>query len=80
MSEILTTDEFMAMLVDSEWEERERHQLTSTIICSQLPVGDWHSIIGDGTVADAILDRIVHSSHRIELQGESLCKQKSLNQ
>lgn len=58
----------------------ERHNEASTIICSQIPVSGWHQIIGEGTVADAILDRIVHTSHRIELEGESLRKQKTLNQ
>lgn len=57
----------------------ERHEQASTIICSQIPVSGWHQIIGEDTVADAILDRITHSSHRIELEGESLRKQKTLN-
>jgi hypothetical protein len=52
----------------------DRLNARSTIICSQLPVGTWHSYLGEPTLADAILDRIVHHSHRIELktQGESL--------
>jgi DNA replication protein DnaC len=58
----------------------ERHQRCSTIIASQLPVSTWHSLIGEGTLADAILDRIVYSSHRIELKGESMRKKQSLNQ
>jgi DNA replication protein DnaC len=57
----------------------ERHQKASTIFCSQIPVSKWHSLIGEGTIADAILDRIVYSSHRIELKGESLRKKHSLN-
>lgn len=44
------------------------------IITSQLPVNCWHEVIGEKTVADAILDRIVHDAHRIELRGESLRK------
>ena len=56
----------------------ERHEIASTIICSQIPVTNWHEVIGEGTVADAILDRIVHTSHRIELKGESLRKKKTL--
>lgn len=47
---------------------------SSLIITSQIPVSTWHQAIGEGTIADAILDRIVHSSHRITLQGESLRK------
>ncbi|VAX36672.1 Mobile element protein, partial [hydrothermal vent metagenome] len=50
---------------------------TSTIITSQIPVSGWHDIIGEGTIADAILDRIVNSSHRINLEGESLRKRIS---
>ena len=44
----------------------------STIVTSQLPLSDWHKVIGDPTYADAILDRLVHNAHRIELTGESL--------
>jgi len=54
----------------------ERYQKLSTIFCSQLPVKSWHQAIKDPTAADAILDRIVHNSHRIELSGESLRKGK----
>ncbi|MBI1776884.1 MAG: ATP-binding protein [Proteobacteria bacterium] len=50
----------------------ERHGRRSTIITSQLPVEKWHAIIGDPTYADAILDRLVHNAHRIELAGDSL--------
>lgn len=52
----------------------DRHGQRSTIISSQLPVSQWYEIIGDSTVADAILDRMVHASHRIELNGESMRK------
>ncbi len=55
-----------------------RHQVTSTMLCSQIPVSGWHKLIGEGTIADAILDRVVYSSHRIELNGESLRKKQSL--
>jgi len=50
----------------------ERYGRRSTIVTSQLPVDCWHQIIGDPTYADAILDRLVHNAHRIELTGESL--------
>jgi len=49
----------------------DRHAQRSTIIASQLPVANWFDIIGEETIADAILDRLVHTSHRIELKGES---------
>jgi len=52
----------------------DRHAKSSTIIASQLPVSNWFDVIGEETIADAILDRLVHTSHRIELKGESLRK------
>jgi DNA replication protein DnaC len=45
-------------------------------LTSQLPVAKWHAQIGDPTMADSILDRLVHAAHRIELQGESMRKKK----
>ena len=52
----------------------DRSGLKSTLIVSQVPVEKWHDLIGDPTVADAILDRLVHNAHRIELKGESMRK------
>lgn len=52
----------------------DRYQRTATVFCSQLPVKSWHENIKDPTLADAILDRIVHNAHRIELKGESMRK------
>ncbi len=54
----------------------DRHAKTATIIASQLPVANWFDVIEEATIADAILDRLIHSSHRIELGGESLRKKK----
>jgi DNA replication protein DnaC len=54
----------------------DRHGKTSLIITSQLPVGKWHEVIGEKTIADAILDRIVHDAHRMELKGESMRKKR----
>lgn len=54
----------------------DRHGRKATIVASQLPVASWYDIIGEDTIADAILDRIVHVSHRIELKGESLRKKR----
>jgi DNA replication protein DnaC len=56
----------------------DRHSKGSVIITSQVPVTKWHEIIGEKTVADAILDRIVHESHRLEITGESMRKNKKL--
>ena len=52
----------------------DRHGKGSLIVTSQVPVSKWHDVIGDKTMADAILDRIVHQSHRVELKGESMRK------
>ena len=52
----------------------ERHDRSSTLLTSQLLVSQWHPVIGDPTIADAICDRIVHTAHRIELKGESVRK------
>ena len=56
----------------------DRHGKTSLIITSQLPVSKWFEMIGEKTIADAILDRIVHDAHRIELKGESMRKKRSV--
>jgi len=55
----------------------DRTAINSTIITSQLPVSEWYNYLNNNTIADAILDRIIHSSHRIELQGESMRKIRS---
>lgn len=55
----------------------DRHQKRSTIITSQIPVKEWYDVIGEKTIADAVLDRIVHHSLRVELYGESLRRRKS---
>lgn len=57
--------EFLEMLDD-------RYGRGATIITSQFPVSQWHEVIGDATVADAILDRLVHNAYRIDLQGGSM--------
>ena len=54
----------------------DRYDIKSTIISSQLPVSKWYDVIGEGTIADAILDRLVNGAHRIDLKGESLRKKK----
>lgn len=55
----------------------DRHGIRSTLVTSQLPVKNWHEQIGDPTLADAILDRVVHNAHKIELEGESMRKKKA---
>jgi len=55
----------------------DRHGLKSTLVTSQLPVEHWHEQIGDPTLADAILDRLVHSAHKLELEGDSMRKKRA---
>jgi DNA replication protein DnaC len=54
----------------------DRHGKNATILVSQLPVSEWYDVLQESTIADAILDRVVHTAHRIELKGESLRKIK----
>lgn len=81
--DLLILDDFGLQAFDNHARETlmdiidERHNKESSIITSQIPVSSWHDIIGEGTIADAILDRIVNSSHRIKLEGESLRKRIS---
>lgn len=56
----------------------DRHGKHSTIFTSQVPVALWHEVIGEQTIADAILDRIIHDAHRLELKGESMRKKKAI--
>lgn len=58
----------------------ERYGRRSTIITSQLPISAWHEVIGDPTYADAILDRLVHNAHRLELDGDSMRRPKTQSQ
>src|SRR5438309_5569131 len=82
-ADVLIVDDW-AMAPLAEAERRafleicdERYLTRSTLLTSQLPVAKWHAQIGDPTVADSILDRLVHAAHKIELQGESMRKKKS---
>jgi DNA replication protein DnaC len=82
--DVLVVDDWaMAPLGENErrdfWEICEdRYQAKSFILVSQLPVARWHEQIGDPTVADGILDRLVHNAHRIELRGESMRKLRAV--
>lgn len=79
---LLLIDDFGIQSLDTQSRSalmeimEDRHGKSSTIITSQVPVSKWHEIIGEQTIADAILDRIVHDAHRIEMKGESLRKKK----
>ena len=78
--DLLILDDFGLLPIDTQNRSalmeivEDRHKRSSMMITSQLPVNCWHEVIGEKTVADAILDRIVHDAHRIELRGESLRK------
>jgi DNA replication protein DnaC len=76
-SDLLILDDFGLEPLDAALHDlleilEERYGRRSTIVTSQLPLAAWHDVIGDPTYADAILDRLVHNAHRIELTGESL--------
>ena len=79
-SPLLILDDFGLAPFDSASRQtlmdlvEDRHDQSSTMIASQIPVAKWHELIGEGTIADAILDRIVNSAHRIALTGKSLRK------
>ena len=81
--DVLVIDDWaMAPLHENErrevWEICEdRYQTRSTLLTSQLPVSRWHEQIGDPTIADGILDRLVHNAHRIEMRGESMRKKRN---
>ncbi len=78
--DLLILDDFGLQAFDVHAREalmdiiEDRYSNNSTIVSSQIPVSTWYDIIGEGTIADAILDRLVNSSHRIDLKGESLRK------
>jgi len=80
--DLLIVDDFsMAPMNDAERRDfleicDTRYQARSTLLTSQLPIASWHAQIGDPTIADSILDRLVHNAHRIELKGESMRKQR----
>jgi DNA replication protein DnaC len=80
--DVLILDDWGLALLDDERRRDllevldERYQIRSTIITSQLPVATWHDALGDPTLADAILDRLVHHAHPLNLDGESLRRLK----
>ncbi len=81
--DLLILDDFGIQPIDNSSRSalleiiEDRHGKRSTIVTSQLPVNQWYDVIGETTIADAILDRIVHQSHRVEMFGDSLRKRKT---
>ena len=82
-ADLLVLDDYGLMQLGREQRHdlleilEDRHGLKSTLVTSQLPVDHWHEQIGDPTLADAILDRLVHTAHKIHLKGESMRKKKA---
>jgi len=78
--QLLILDDFGIQPLDAQSRSafmeiiEDRHEKASTLITSQVPVSKWYEVIGEKTIADAIMDRIIHNAHRIELSGESLRK------
>jgi DNA replication protein DnaC len=80
---LIIDDWGLSVLTDQERRDlleilEDRHNLQSTIVTSQLPVKHWHEIIGNPTLADAILDRLIHNAHTINLKGESMRKKQAI--
>lgn len=82
-NKVLVIDDLgLAPLSDAERRDlleiiEDRYDLASTIVASQLPLDLWHDTIGDPTIADAILDRLIHNAHKIQLKGGSMRKNKN---
>jgi DNA replication protein DnaC len=83
--ELLVIDDFgLAPLADQTVRDLlevldDRYDRASTLITSQLPLDQWHAYLGDRTVADAILDRLVHNAHKVALKGDSMRKRQAVN-
>jgi len=82
-TDVLILDDFGLMMISDEqqWDLLEilddRHNKNATIVTSQVPVKLWHDTLNDKTLADAILDRLIHNAHRLEMKGESMRKTRS---
>ena len=82
-TQILIIDDLgLAPMADSERRDlleviEDRHGNASTIVTSQLPIDNWHEHIGDPTIADAILDRLIHNAHKIKMKGGSMRRKHS---
>jgi len=83
--ELLVIDDFgLAPLADQTVRDLlevldDRYDRASTLITSQLPLDQWHAWLGDRTVADAILDRLVHNAHKVALKGDSMRKRQAVS-
>ena len=83
-TELLIIDDWGLAKLDAENRRdlleiiEDRYAIRSTVVTSQLPVEKWHDVVGDPTLADAILDRLVHSAYQIKLKGDSMRKQRAM--
>jgi hypothetical protein len=81
-TDLLVLDDFGATPLSDEHRRdlleilEDRYDVLSTLVTSQYPLGNWHELIGDPTLADAILDRLLHNSYKIKLKGESMRKRR----
>ena len=81
-TEVLILDDWGLSVLDDEPRRdlleilEDRRGIRATVVTSQLPVSKWHDTLGDPTIADSILDRLVHQAHRVELAGASMRKRK----
>lgn len=81
-TDLLVLDDFGAEKLNDEHRHdlleilEDRYALRSTLVTSQYPVGDWHTVIGNPTLADAILDRLVHNAYKLELKGATMRKNR----
>ena len=81
-TDLLVLDDFGAAPLNDEHRRDlleildDRYDVLSTLVTSQYPLENWHELIGDPTLADAILDRLVHNSYKINLRGESMRKRR----
>lgn len=81
---LILDDWATALLTDEQRKDlfeiiEERYQRRATLMAAQMPIKHWHEMIGDPTIADAILDRIIHNAHKITLKGDSMRKKNPLN-
>lgn len=85
-TDLLVLDDLALMPVTAEQQRdlleilEDRHGVRSTLVTSQIPVDRWHDALGDPTLADAILDRLVHNAHRFALTGDSMRRKKAMEE
>lgn len=85
-TDLLVLDDWGTILLSDEQRHdlfeilEDRYDRRSTLVAGQLPIKHWHEVIGDPTLADAILDRLVHNAYKIQLKGDSMRKKRKISQ